>query len=147
MSLIRSGLSLALVLAACPGLQAQGARKIPDYSGTERAKIPEAFTCRATDIYPSHEAWRKELQAVKAELGGLGRLAQGWTASPKAMADLLEWHSGIQQRVQRLGAYASLLSDMDMSDSLLQSMKGEAQDLGVTLASQLTFLEPDVLAL
>ncbi len=144
MSLIRSGLSLALTLAA---LQAQDAKQVPDYSGTERAQVPEAFKGRFTDIYPSQEAWRKELGALKAALGNLEGLAQRWTASPKAMADLLEWNAAIQQRVQRLGAYASLQSDMDMSDSLFQSMKGEAQDLGVTLASRLTFMDPDVLAL
>ena len=150
---LRSGLSLSatvLVLAASNPLPAQAvaaAKVVPDYSGTERAKVPEAFKCRITDIYATPEAWRKELVAAKADGQALEARAKGWTASPKAMAGFLEWKDGLMQRVQRLGAYASVQSDMDMSDSKLQSMKGEAQDLGVTLGARLTFMDPDLLAL
>jgi oligoendopeptidase F len=139
--------ALVLALAASTGLGAQTPGGVPDYSNTERAKVPEVFKARVTDIYPSPEAWRQELVAVKAAMGGLDALAKGWTASPKAMADLLDWTSAISQRTQRVYAYASLQSDMDMSDSRFQTMKGEAQDLGVVLSSRLAFMDSDVLAL
>jgi oligoendopeptidase F len=150
MSAIRSVLSLpalVLVLAAGPALPAQAGSKVPDYSGTDRSQVPEAFKVRISDIYPTPEAWAKELADLQKDLAGLEPLAKGWTGSAKAMADLLDWRSAYQQRLYRLNAYASLQSDLDLADSRAQAMKGQAQDLAVTLGARLTFLEPEVLAL
>ena len=136
--------ALVLTLVAGPVLLGQA---VPDYSESARAQVPEAFKVRVADIYPSPEAWKAELTSVKGALSALDGLAKGWTDSPKAMANLLEWKTALQQRVLRLDTYAALQSDMDLSDSHFQAMKGETQDLQVTLGSRLTFMEPEVLAL
>jgi len=139
-----TGALTALLLLAPAGLRAQG---VPDYSNTERAKVPEVFKSRTSDIYPTAEAWRKELAAARADLGLLEGRAKGWTATPAAMADFLLWKDALRQRVRRLYAYASLQSDLDMADGTFQSMKGEANDLAVTFDARLAFLDADLLAL
>jgi oligoendopeptidase F len=137
--------ALALALASIP-IPAPG-QGVPDYSNTPRAQVPEACKARFTDIYASPEAWRQELEAAKAALAHLETLAKGWTASPGKMADLLQWRDGMVMRIQRLYAYASLQSDMDMGDSAFQAMKGQAEDLMTQFDARLAFMEPDVLAL
>ena len=139
--------ALSLGLAVGSPLLADPGNGIPDYSNTERSKVPEAFKARVSDLYVTPEAWRKDLEAVQAALPGLDHLAPGWTGSAKAMADLLERRDALQERVNRLWTYASFQSDMDMADSGFQAMKGQAQDLMVGLQAKLTFMDPDVLAL
>ena len=48
--------TLAALTLLVPALGAQSA--VPDYSNTERAKVPEGFKSRISDIYPTPEAWR-----------------------------------------------------------------------------------------
>ena len=145
---LSAALSLpALVLVLAAGAVCQAQVKVPDYSTTDRAKVPEAFKARITDIYASPAAWAKELADVKQAMEAVTVKAQGWTATPGALAAFLDWQSGLQQRVLRLNAYASLQSDLDMADSSLQAMRGQAQDLLVTFSARLTFMDPDVVAL
>jgi len=136
----------ALVFAAGTVLLAQ-APAVPDYSSTERAKVPEAFKARIADLFASPGAWLTELEGVKAALAVLDPQPKDWTRSPGAMAALLEWRDGVQQRLNRLSTYASFQSDMDLADSRFQAMKGQAQDLAVSLQSKLTFMDPDLLAM
>ena len=136
----------ALVFAAGAALLAH-APAVPDYSNTERAKVPEAYKARISDLFASPAAWMAELEAARAALATLDPLARDWTASPRAMAALLEARDALQQRVDRLSTYAGFQSDMDLGDSRFQAMKGQAQDLAVSLQSKLAFLDPDVLAM
>jgi hypothetical protein len=87
----------SLGLAAGPTLLADAGKGIPDFSSTERSKVPEAFKARVSDLYPSPAVWRTELAAVQAKLPGLDPLAQGWTHTPMAMADLFERRDGFLQ--------------------------------------------------
>ncbi|MGA2080180.1 MAG: oligoendopeptidase F [Holophaga sp.] len=137
--------ALTFALAAAP-LPAPG-QGVPDYANTPRSQVPEASKARFQDIYASPEIWRKELEAVRTTLPRLDVLAKGWTDTPQAMAGLLEWRDRMAMRVERLGVYASLQSDMDLGDSQFQAMKGEAQDLLTTFNARLAFVDPDVLAL
>ena len=139
--------ALVLVLASGATVQAQAPVKVPDYSTTDRAQVPEAFKARITDIYATPEAWAKELAEARRAMEAVPARAQGWTATPKAMAEFLDWQAELQQRVLRLNAYASLQSDLDMADSSHQAMRGQAQDLLVTYSARLTFMDPDVIAL
>ena len=47
----------------------------------------------------------------------------------------------------RLGSYASLQSDTDLSNPTFQKMKGEVQSVAVNLGAKLAFMESEVLAL
>ena len=63
---------------------------IPDYSGTDRADVPEAFKWRITDIFQDEAQWRAAFAEVQALAAALDPLAEAWTASPGAMGDFME---------------------------------------------------------
>jgi len=120
---------------------------IPDYAQTPRTQVPEALTWKVSDLYKDETAWRTELDAVKLRAAEIPTLAKGWTATPKAMADLLERISEVEKRSTWLFSYASRLSDTDMANSHFQKLKGEVQSFLVGFGAQLSFLEADVLKL
>jgi oligoendopeptidase F len=141
-------LSSALALAIPFALVAQAPQSaVPDYSQTQRSKIPVADTWNVGDLFANDEAWRSELEALNALSAGIETLAKDWTASPKAMANLLERLTEIERRGTLVYSYASLQSDENLADSKFQKMKGEVQTFFVNFSSKIAFVESDVLKL
>jgi oligoendopeptidase F len=120
---------------------------VPDYSQTPRGQVPVADTWNVGDLFATEEAWRNELEAVEKLASGIGSLATDWTASPKAMADLLERLTEIEKRARLVAAFASFQGDGDMADSKFQKMKGEVQTFFVNFGSKIAFVESDLLRL
>jgi oligoendopeptidase F len=120
---------------------------IPDFSGTPRPEVPAAFKWRITDLYADAAAWRAGLEELKGLIQGLAPLAGAWTDSPRAMGDFFEHLERLQILASKLSHYASLQADMDLGDTLYQTMKGEVQSVLVDLDAQLAFLEPGLLEL
>jgi len=85
--------------------------------------------------------WTGSRGERRLALGGIEEtLAKGWTASPGRMADLFQWRDGMLMPIQRLYAYASLQSDMDMGNSGFQAMKGQAEDLMTQFDAKVAFM-------
>jgi oligoendopeptidase F len=120
---------------------------IPDYSEIARDKVPAEFKFRISDLFQDEAAWRAEKDRVAKLIASIPEAAQAWTATPKSMADLLDLVAAINEKSNRLYAYAKLLNDMDLSNPAFTTMQGEIQSMGVDLASKSTFIGPDVLKL
>ncbi len=129
------------------GLLAQAPAEPTDRSQTPRSQVPAGVQWKVTDLFKDEAAWRTELEAVRKVAATVPGLAKDWTSTPARMADLLVTLDGLQLRMERLGSYASRLSDTDMAESRFQTMKGEVQSLMVGFGAQLAFLEPEVLKL
>jgi oligoendopeptidase F len=128
-------------------MTASSSTAIPDYSGTGRSDVPEAFKWRIKDIFPDEEGWRAGFAQVHDLAATLDPLGQAWTASAKAMGDFMERLEQVNRLGSRLAHYASLQGDMDLGDTRYQAMKGEVQSFLVDLGARLAFMEPDLLAL
>jgi oligoendopeptidase F len=120
---------------------------IPDYSGTGRAQVPEAFKWRITDIFADETDWRAGFGELKASAGALDQLGQDWTNSPRAMGDFMERLEQVNRLGSRLAHYASLQGDMDLGDTRYQALKGEIQSFMVDLGAKLAFMDPALLEL
>jgi len=136
---------LALFLIA--GAPMTASQPIPDFSQTERAKVPDAYKWRSTDIYADNAAWRTEFEAVRQRIAALAPLGRVWTASPKDMGDFMTLLDEVNLRGTRLYQFASHQGDMDLADTTYQKMKGEAQSMLVDLGGQLAFMDSGLLAL
>jgi oligoendopeptidase F len=137
---------VALILAGAPMSAAQPPT-IPDFSETERAKVPEAYQWRASDMFKDEAAWRSELAEAKRLAEGLDALAKSWTASPQALWAFMDRLMEVNRRCSRLAQYASQQGDMDLGDSRYQKMKGEIQSVTVNLGAKLAFMDADLLKL
>lgn len=140
-------LTLVFLTVALTSLWAAGEKEVPNFSETARDQVPEGYKWRVEDLYPSLEAWQTEKAAVEKLAAELLPLAPEWTATPRKMLDFEDRLTEIMKRGIRLFVYASLQSDMNLADPQFQRMKGEMQNLMVNFRSQLTFIEPDILAL
>jgi oligoendopeptidase F len=120
---------------------------IPDFSGTARSEVPEAFKWRIDHIFPDEPAWRAGFSRAQELAAALDPLGRAWTASPAAMGDFMERLEQVNQLGSRLAHYASLQGDMDLGDTRYQAMKGEVQSFLVDLGARLAFMEPGLLEL
>ena len=136
-----------LAILLCTGLLQAAEPVIPDYSQTERAKVPAEFKFGVEDLFKDNAAWRAEFDALAKLIGTLDDAAKGWTNSPGQAANLLDLLGNINQRGERLDAYAKLLGDADLSNPECLRMQSEYQSLAVGLGAKTTFLAPDVLKL
>jgi len=120
---------------------------IPDYSRTERNKIPKQFTWKTEDLYPDLSSWEKDKTELTAMISRIPELSQEWTTSPEAMYRLMSHVTETEKKENRTYLYTSLSSDTDMSDSAWQARKGELYSVSVDFGAMLSFMDPDILEL
>jgi oligoendopeptidase F len=120
---------------------------IPDFSQSERSKVPEAYTWRAADIYPDPDAWEKDKAALFKMMDEAAALEKDWASSPGHMFRLLDLVSEIDKKENRLYTYTSLHADTDMAVSSWQAKKGELQTASVNFGVRMAFMEPGILKL
>jgi oligoendopeptidase F len=138
----------ALLLAALfSGIAVAADKEVPDYSMKPRSEVPVQDTWRVEDIYATYEDWQKDKGEVVKLIARIDGAAKGWTESAGKMADLYELADAITQKGARLFQYAAYQSDVDMSNSKYQVMKGELQSIFVQVGVKLAFMNEDLLKL
>ena len=145
--LIRAAVLMIAVLVSGASFAAEKdkAKEIPDYSMTPRSEVPSQVTWRVEDIYPTYEDWLKDKEALEQLVSQIDAKVPGWTGSAQKMADLYELADAISRKAERLYEYAVFQSDVDMSNSKYQIMKGELESIFVNLGVKLAFMEADLL--
>lgn len=137
----RTALHLNLTLAAALMSAAANA------PATERSEVPEKYTWNLADLYPSADAWQAARADVEKRIPGLanhrGRLGE----SAAALFDALEARMAVQLELERLGVYASMLSDEDKRQSKTLEMNQQAQQMAVDFNAALAYMQPEILAL
>ncbi|HKH70585.1 MAG TPA: oligoendopeptidase F [Vicinamibacterales bacterium] len=111
----------------------------------DRAKVPDALKWNLADIYPSEAAWRAQKDKIEQELPKLREFQGTLGASPKTLADALEYMSHLDKELSRLYVYASMLSDQDTRHSGPQGMQQEMQQLFAKFGAEAAFVEPEIL--
>ncbi len=127
-------LLVAVVFLALPSAQQQ-----------ERSQVPDRFKWNLADIYPSDAAWRSAKDSLAAKLPQMNEYSGRLASAPATLADALDLLYGFDKELSRLYVYASMLSDQDTRDSQHQGMKQEMVQLAAGLASQASFIEPEIL--
>jgi oligoendopeptidase F len=111
----------------------------------DRAKVPDTLKWNLADIYPSESAWRAQKEKIEKELPKLREFQGTLEASPKALADALEYMSHLDKELSRLYVYASMLSDQDTRLSGPQGMQQEMQQIFAKFGAEAAFIEPEIL--
>lgn len=124
-----------------------GQPAVPQTAELPRKEIPAEWTWHSRDLYPDWSSWEADLQKFAGLAGRLPARRADWTSSPSAMADLLEETTAADLLGTRLYTYCSLHCDTEMSLSEYQANKGRIKHLLTRLAGELSFIEPDIVAL
>ena len=138
-------LMLSLILPVIAKTKPQ--KEIPDYSTTERKDIPKEYTWKIDDLYPNIKTWEKNKKEYVQMIDQVEKKAENWTSSPQNMLAMLEFHSEMSKKGARLFTYAGNQSNMDLSNSTFQQMKGELRSLFVQMRAKFSFMNDDILKL
>jgi oligoendopeptidase F len=113
----------------------------------ERAQIPESYKWNLADLYPSEAAWTAAHDGLKVRIPKLGAHRGHLRDSAAALAAALEDMFGIDRDLDRLGVYASSLSDEDVRAARPREMQESARRLGVDFGSAVAWVRPEIQAL
>lgn len=112
-----------------------------------RNKIDRKFKWNAESVFPSDEAWEKEVNAIIEDITKVkqyqGRLAE----SPSVLLDALNAVENLLSRAQTAFMYAGFSYNVDTTDQKAAGMFGKAQGMFGQVASVVSFLNPELLAI
>jgi oligoendopeptidase F len=112
-----------------------------------RSEIPVEITWNLDDLFASPEAWEKELEAVQADLPTVtkykGRLGEG----AKSLLGCLNAREALNERIVRVGTYASLRSSEDGTNPVNQGNASRVAAMESNVGAQLSFIRSEILGL
>jgi len=111
----------------------------------DRNKVPSQYKWDLTALYPTDQAWRSEKEKLITELPKLKEYQGTLGSSAQRLADALETESRMEKELNRLSAYAGLISDQDTRVSTYQGMSQEVVQLSSTFGADSAFIEPEIL--
>jgi oligoendopeptidase F len=111
----------------------------------DRAKVADRYKWNLADIYADAATWRKQKDAVTAEIPKLREFRGKLGSSPQTLASALELSTRLAKELTRLYVYASMLSDTDTRVSEPQGMQQEMQQLFAQFSAEGSFIEPELL--
>jgi oligoendopeptidase F len=108
--------------------------------------VPPAMMWDLGDLYASPDAWTAAHAKALAEANKLDSYKGTLGKSAADMLTALNAISAVHKEVDRLGVYASLKGDEDVTIAPNQERQQLAQALGATLAEKTSWLTPEILA-
>jgi oligoendopeptidase F len=119
----------------------------PSAFAVERSAIPEKYTWKLADIYPSEAAWTAAKDALTKRIPQLGDYKGHLGESGDALYRALAAVYAVDLEVSRLGAYASMLSDQDEREAKPREMRQAAEQVAVDFSAASSWLQPEILAI
>ena len=138
MSHVRIGLAVVVAAVTCMSVMTIGQDR-------DRAKVADKYKWNLGDIYPDVATWRKQKDAISAELPKLREFRGKLGSSAQTLASALELTTRLTKEITRLYVYASMLGDTDTRLSEPQGMQQEMQQLAAQYGAEASFIEPEIL--
>ena len=130
-------LTLVLIVIAILSMDAQNDKQqtaTPDYR----------YNWNFTDIYPSWDAWAKDLELVKQDipkyLDFKGKLGE----SPEKMLEFFEFSENLNKTAEKLYVYVSLQKDVDGKNPMYSSKEQELQTVFIQLGMNTGWISPEL---
>jgi oligoendopeptidase F len=114
-------------------------------TGKERSNIPEKYTWKLDDLFPTLEEWQKSKEAVAARFDKLESFKGKLGNSAQDLYEAVDYGFDVVKDYYRVAGYASRLSDQDTRESGPMAMKQEISQLGTKLNKISAYAEPEVL--
>jgi len=111
----------------------------------DRDQVAKNDTWRLEDLYGSDEIWRASKDRVGKALDDLVQYRGRLLASADILFSCLSLKSAIEKELERLEAYASMKSDLDMRIARYIGMKQEIDQVRINYESKVSFIEPELI--
>ncbi|MGG0384991.1 oligoendopeptidase F [Priestia endophytica] len=112
-----------------------------------RSEIPEKDTWRLEDIFATDKEWEKDFDEVKELIPSVTAYAGKLGESSENLYNALKTQDEVTLRVEKLYAYAHMRYDQDTTNSFYQGLNDRIQNLYTQVASALSFMTPEILAI
>jgi oligoendopeptidase F len=113
----------------------------------ERSQIDEAYKWKVEDLYASQADWDKDLVRLEADLKAMASCKGKLGKSAKQLAGCLELQFALHKRFARLHNYAGRVHHQDAADVKGQELHERMSKLGTRVDAELSWLEPEILAI
>ncbi|MBN9653900.1 oligoendopeptidase F [Halobacillus sp. GSS1] len=113
----------------------------------KREEIPVEKTWDLEAMFATDEEWYKELEEAKKLLPELEKYQGKLGESAEQLYDLLSFQDKISHKIGLLYTYAHMRNDQDTTNAHYQEMNAKAENLYTKIASAMSFIVPEILAL
>jgi len=112
-----------------------------------RNKINKKYTWNAESVFPSNKAWEKEVKLIIADLPSIKKFQGRLKESPAVLLKALKTYETLISRAQKAAMYAIFLYNVDTTNQQSAGMRSKAQGMFGQVASAVSFLQPEILAI
>lgn len=114
----------------------------------ERKNVAENLKWRTTDIFPSDEAWEKELKEIEETYGNYDfTVFKGKLGNKEDLLACLKLNDAIARRLEKAYLYAHLCHDEDLRIAKYTSAHAQVIALFSKIFAELSFVEPELTSL
>ncbi|MYL38898.1 oligoendopeptidase F [Halobacillus litoralis] len=113
----------------------------------KREEVPVEKTWNLEAMYAADEDWYKDLEETKAMLPELEKYQGRIGESAEQLYELLAFQDKISNKIGLLFTYAHMRNDQDTTNAYYQEMNAKAENLYTKIASAMSFIVPEILAL
>ncbi|WLR47536.1 oligoendopeptidase F [Halobacillus litoralis] len=113
----------------------------------KREEIPVEKTWDLEAMFATDEEWYKELEEAKELLPELEKYQGKLGESAEQLYELLSFQDKISNKIGLLYTYAHMRNDQDTTNAHYQEMNAKAENLYTKIASAMSFIVPEILAL
>ena len=142
-------LLLWTVLAIAPAAAGDGMPELPPFvpdAAGSRAAIPQVYKWDLTALYPSEQALKDSMQALRARIPSLDQ-CRGTLGEPSKLERCLTLYSDLHDSVNHATLYANLALATEQSNDHLRTLRQQTLDLLDALDSRAGMLRAELLEL
>lgn len=112
-----------------------------------RDQIPQEDKWAIEDLYPTDEAWERELATLQEDQDTLAAFAGRLGESGEVLCSYLEQMERLNVKADRLGSYCMRRADEDTRDPVYQAMSGKFMGVIVAMGAACSFDTPEIMAI
>lgn len=112
-----------------------------------RSKVKEQDTWDLSSLYPSDEAWQKDLEKLKKQIKGFAKFRGKLGDGADAIASFYKFDLKVDRLAERLAVYAFLRAAEDQTAAEPQTMTAEYRSIAARLSEAASFVRPELLSM
>ena len=112
-----------------------------------RSEIDKKYKWNAESVFPSNEAWEKEVAEIVRDVEKIKQYQRSLAEGPSVLLDTLNVVENLIARAQIAFMYAGFSYNVDTTDQKAAGMFGKAQGMVGQVASAVSFIDPEILAI
>jgi len=110
-----------------------------------RNEVDKKYTWNAESVFPSIEAWEKELKQIIEDIPTVKQYQGKLTDGASVLLDALKASDALTSRAQTVAMYAVFLYHVDTTNQQAAGMQSQSRRMFGKIASAVAYLQPEIL--